>query len=150
MESFHNHFHPETAQAAVDVLEQAGCRVFVPMQPLCCGRPLYDYGMLDMGKRQLQEILDTLRPEIRAGVPIVGLEPSCVAVFRDELVNLFPNDMDARRLSQQTYMLSEFLMQRIDGYQPPRLEAQALVHGHCHHKSIMKLDAERQLLDKMG
>src|SRR6266571_2548389 len=101
-DTFNNHFHPETAIAAVEVLEAAGYRVEVPQQALCCGRPLYDYGMLDTAKHLLRTILDTLRPQITQGVPVVGLEPSCVAVFRDELVNLFPGDAEARRLSQQT------------------------------------------------
>jgi FAD/FMN-containing dehydrogenase/Fe-S oxidoreductase len=101
-DTFNNYFFPHTAQAAVEVLEAAGRQVFIPAKVLCCGRPLYDYGMLDQARRQLQEILDCLRPAIRAGIPVVGLEPSCVAVFRDELVNLFPDDEDARRLGRQT------------------------------------------------
>ena len=98
----------------------------------------------------LREILNTLRPQIQAGVPVVGLEPSCVAVFRDELTNLFPDDEDAKRLHDQSFLLSEFLNQKVEGYQPPRLERKALVHGHCHHKSIMGMDDETALLKKMG
>ena len=84
-DTFNNHFHPETAIAAVEVLESAGYQVVVPQESLCCGRPLYDYGFLDKAEQLLRQILETLRPHIRAGVPLVGLEPSCVAVFRDEL-----------------------------------------------------------------
>jgi Fe-S oxidoreductase len=109
-DTFNNHFYPETARAAVEVLEAAGHRVIVPTQPLCCGRPLYDFGMLDQAKRQLREILTALRSEIRAGTPVIALEPSCGAVFRDELINLFPDDEDARRLSEQTAGLAGFLM----------------------------------------
>src|SRR6185312_10054034 len=101
-------------------------------------------------KRQLTEILDTLGPLIQAGIPVVGLEPSCVAVFRDELVNLFPGDENARRLNRQSYLLSEFLVKKVDGYQPPRLEGTALVHGHCHHKALMGMDDEQELLSRMG
>ena len=108
-DTFNNHFFPDTLAAAVDVLEFAGCEVIVPRSGLCCGRPLYDYGMLDRAVAYLHEILAELRDEIRAGTPMVGLEPSCVAVFRDELINLFPNDMDAVRLSEQTFTLGEFL-----------------------------------------
>ena len=89
-DTFNNYFHPRTAQAAVEVLEAAGFRVLVPMQDLCCGRPLYDYGMLDTAQRWLRQILDALREEIRNDIPLVGLEPSCLATFRDELTNLFP------------------------------------------------------------
>src|SRR5689334_9029733 len=110
---------------------------------VCCGRPLYDYGMLDTAKRRLRDVLDKLRPAIRSGVPIVGLEPSCVSVFRDELINLFPHDQDAQRLSKQTYLFSEFLDEA--GYQPPALNRRAVVHGHCHHKALMKMGDEEQV-----
>jgi FAD/FMN-containing dehydrogenase/Fe-S oxidoreductase len=149
-DTFNNHFFPEAARAAVGVLETAGYQVVVPKRSLCCGRPLYDYGFLDEARRLLRQILDVLGPQITAGVPLVGLEPSCVAVFRDELVNLFPNDEDARRLSQQSFLLSEFLQQKAEGYQPPKLRRKALVHGHCHHTAIMKMDDEVAVLEKMG
>jgi Fe-S oxidoreductase len=108
-DTFTNHFSPEAGIAAVHVLEAAGFRVQVPQAALCCGRPLYDYGLLDMAKRKLREVLETLRPQIRSGVPLVALEPSCAAVFRDELVNLFPHDRDAQRLRDQTMTLAQFL-----------------------------------------
>ena len=149
-DTFNNHFHPETAKAAVEVLEDAGYQVEVPLQPLCCGRPLYDYGMIDLAKRLLRQVLDTLRPQIEDGIPVVGLEPSCVAVFRDELINLFPNDENAKRLSRQAFLLSEFLEQKAPDYQPPRLQRRAIVHGHCHHKAVMGLQADESVLSKMG
>jgi Fe-S oxidoreductase len=137
-DTFTNYFHPEIGRAAVDVLERAGHRVVVPPQPLCCGRPLYDYGMLDRAKVQLRQILETLRPYIRAGVPFVGLEPSCVAVFRDELGNLFPDDEDARRLSRQTFWLSEFLTNGGDAdlKRLPKMSGRAVLHVHCHQKAL--------------
>lgn len=147
-DTFNDHFHPEVAMAAVRVLEASGHRVIVPRASLCCGRPLYDYGMLDRAKRALREIIESLRPSIRAGIPVVGLEPSCVSVFRDELVELFPHDEDALRLSKSTFLLSEFLSD--EGWQPPRLERKALVHGHCHQKSVLRFDASTSLLKKAG
>jgi len=132
------------------VLEDAGFQVLVPAKSLCCGRPLYDFGMLDMAKGLLREVLDTLKPWIEAGIPIVGLEPSCVAVFRDELTSLFPRDEDAKRLSQQTYLLSEFLNRKVKGYRPPQLRRKALVHAHCHHKAVMKTADEEAILKKLG
>src|SRR5207253_6746905 len=132
-DTFNNHFHPETAQAAVEVLEAAGYQVMVPEQSLCCGRPLYDYGFLDTAEKLLRQILDTLRPQIEAGIPLVGLEPSCVAVFRDELTNILAHDEDAKRLAGQSFMLSEFLEQKAKDFQPPKLQRKAVVHGHCHH-----------------
>jgi FAD/FMN-containing dehydrogenase/Fe-S oxidoreductase len=150
-DTFNNYFLPSTAKAAVEVLETAGFRVLVPRANLCCGRPLYDFGMLDRAERLLLEILDHLEPEIEAGIPLVGLEPSCVAVFRDELVNLFPHDGRAQALSKQTFLLSEFLEQRLGpNSQLPQLPRQALLHGHCHHKSIMKMTAEESLLRRLG
>lgn len=147
---FNNHFHPAVLQAAAEVLESAGCRVSVPERWLPEGRPLYEFGMLRLAKWQLRRILDALRGEIRAGVPVVVLEPSSASVFRDELVNLFPEDEDARRLCAQTCTLGEFLLDRLDGYEPPRLEGKALLHGHCHHKAVLGFAAEPRLLQQMG
>lgn len=149
-DTFNNHFHPETARAAVTVLEAAGYRVVVPSQFLCCGRPFYDYGLLDLARRHLRQILDTLRSEIRAGVPLVGLEPSCVAVFRDELRGLFPHDEDARRLERQSFLLSEFLDQQARDLSLPRLARPALVQGHCHQKALMGMGADEHVLAKLG
>jgi Fe-S oxidoreductase len=149
-DTFTNHFEPEVAQAAVEVLEDAGYRVELPRSSLCCGRPLYDYGMLNLAKRQLRQILDTMRPQIEKGVPVVGLEPSCVAVFRDELLNLFPHEEDARRLARQTLTFSEFLVNEAEDFEPPRLEGRALVHGHCHQKALFGMGCDTELLDKLG
>jgi FAD/FMN-containing dehydrogenase/Fe-S oxidoreductase len=149
-DTFTNHFQPQIARAAVEVLESAGLRVEVPQRPLCCGRTLYDFGMLRLAKRWLEQILDELRPAIADGVPLVGLEPSCLAVFREELPNLLPHDEDAKRLSSQAFLLSEFLERKLNGWQPPSLAGKALVHGHCHHKALMKLDDEEAVLTKLG
>jgi FAD/FMN-containing dehydrogenase/Fe-S oxidoreductase len=149
-DTFNNHFHPNTAKAAVEVLEAAGFHVIVPKANLCCGRPLYDFGMLDRARALLLQILDELSPEIEAGIPVVGLEPSCVAVFSDELLNLFPNDKRAQALSRQTFLLSEFLETKGKDFQFPRLDRKALLHGHCHHKSLMKMTAEESVLSRLG
>src|SRR5581483_10776933 len=149
-DTFNNYFHPETGLAAVEVLEAAGFRVTVPQGFMCCGRPLYDYGMLDLAKHRLRATMKRLRPWIRAGVPIVGLEPSCVSVFRDELLNLFPENKDAKRLQQQVLLLSEFLERKAPHMTWPKLARQALVHGHCHQKSVMSMADEQRLLEKLG
>ncbi len=148
-DTFNNYFLPDTAKAAVEVLEAAEFHVLLPDANLCCGRPLYDWGMLDRAKSLLLEILDDLVPEIEAGTPLIVLEPSCAAVFRDELLNLFPNDARARRLSQQTFLLSEFLEKKAQHFQLPQLKREALIHGHCHHKSVMKMTDEEAVLKKM-
>jgi FAD/FMN-containing dehydrogenase/Fe-S oxidoreductase len=155
-DTFNNYFQPETAQAAVEVLEAAGWRVVVPAQPLCCGRPLYDWGMLRLARRQLRQIVAALRDEIRAGTPVVGLEPSCLAVFRDELLQQLPGDEDAARLARQSLLLSELLVREPSGWQPPRLSGEgerrreALVQAHCHHHAVMNLDAEKRVLAELG
>jgi FAD/FMN-containing dehydrogenase/Fe-S oxidoreductase len=149
-DTFNNYFLPDTAKAAVEVLEAAGFRVVVPKAHLCCGRPLYDHGMLDRAQRLLLHILDELSPEIEAGIPVVGLEPSCVAVFRDELVNLFPHDERAQALSGQTFLLSEFLEKYCGDFSLPRMERKALLHGHCHHKALAKMTAEEAVLRRIG
>jgi FAD/FMN-containing dehydrogenase/Fe-S oxidoreductase len=149
-DTFNNHFSPETGKAAVEVLEAAGFKVSLPTASLCCGRPLYDFGMLDRAKRLLLQTLDVLAPDIGAGIPVVALEPSCAAVFRDELINLFPNDQRARQLAKQTFLLSEFLEKKAKHFKLPTLARKALVHGHCHHKSLMKMTDEESVLTKMG
>jgi Fe-S oxidoreductase len=149
-DTFNNNFHPDTARAAVEVLEAAGFNVVVPMQDMCCGRPLYDYGMVAKAKKWLRHIIDVMRPEIEAGTPIVVLEPSCATVFRDELLNLFPNDELAKKLAAQTFLLSEFLNKHAPSYKPPKLAKKAVVHGHCHHKAVMRMRDYEELLAKMG
>jgi FAD/FMN-containing dehydrogenase/Fe-S oxidoreductase len=149
-DTFNNYFHPETTIAATEVLEAAGCEIILPPRPLCCGRPLYDYGFLAHAKRLLREILGTLRPEIEAGTPIVVLEPSCFAVFKDELLNLMPDDEDAKRLAQQVFLLADFLSKKVTAYKPPALNARVVLHGHCHHKAIARFEEEQELLEAMG
>jgi Fe-S oxidoreductase len=149
-DTFNNYFHPAVAKAAVDVLEDAGFQVVLPKQNLCCGRPLYDYGMLATARRWLRKILDSLGEEIAAGTPIVGLEPSCTAVFRDEVYEMFPENESARRLKQQTFTLAEFLEKHAPDYHVPTLQRKALVHGHCHHKAVMHFDCEKKLLGEIG
>jgi FAD/FMN-containing dehydrogenase/Fe-S oxidoreductase len=148
VDTFNNHFHPEVAVAAVEVLEAAGYRVTIPRRPLCCGRPLYDWGFLGTAKKLLRQTLRELQPVLDAGTPIVGLEPSCVSVFRDELGNLFPADDRAKRMKQQTMTLSELLSR--DNVPLPQLKRKALVQAHCHHKAIMKFEPEEALLRRMG
>ena len=150
VDTFNNSFHPGTARAALDVLRAAGCDVFIPPRRLCCGRPLYDFGLLDHAKAYLRDILDALATPIDAGVPVVVLEPSCASVFRDELRSLFPDDQRAAKLRAQTFLLSEFLERKLPGYSPPKVDGKVVLHGHCHHKAVMKMTDEESLLRKTG
>jgi FAD/FMN-containing dehydrogenase/Fe-S oxidoreductase len=149
-DTFNNFLHPEPMKAAVEVLEAAGFRVVVPMEALCCGRPLYDYGMLDLAKVFWRRMLSVLQPYIREGVPVVGMEPSCVAAFRDELPNMLPHDEDAKRLTLQTLTLAEFLERHAPDWRPPTLRRRAVVHGHCHQEATIGMSAEQQLYERMG
>jgi FAD/FMN-containing dehydrogenase/Fe-S oxidoreductase len=150
VDTFNNYFHPETSQAALEVLEDAGFTVTCSRRPLCCGRPLYDFGMLKRAKANLSQIMSALGPQIDAGLPIVVLEPSCASVFRDELHNLFPASECAAKLRNQTFLLSEFLQKYARDYQPPRLSRKVILHGHCHQKALMKMNHEEALLRSLG
>jgi FAD/FMN-containing dehydrogenase/Fe-S oxidoreductase len=145
-DTFTDLFHPAAGRAAVRVLEAAGFAVRVPDRRLCCGRPLYDFGMLDLAKRQLRRILDTLGGG-DADVPVVVLEPSCLAAFRDELPNLLPGAA-ATALAGRARSLAELLAGH--GWRPPRIGGRALVQGHCHQQSVIGMDADLALLAAAG
>ncbi|WP_332674550.1 FAD-binding and (Fe-S)-binding domain-containing protein [Aromatoleum sp.] len=148
-DTFNNYFHPEVAQAAAEVLDGAGFEVRVPRIHLCCGRPLYEFGMLDRARQYLLRILDTLDAEIRQGIPIVGLEPACVTVFREELPEILPDNEQAMRLSRLVFPLAEFLAQHAPDFPFAPLRREALVHGHCHQRAILGMDADAALLGKL-
>jgi FAD/FMN-containing dehydrogenase/Fe-S oxidoreductase len=149
-DTFNNYFTPETAQAAVSVLEDAGYHVEIPQQHLCCGRPLYDYGFLGMAKSYLRRNLNALAPYLSAGTPMVVLEPSCCSVFRDEMHGLLPDLPEAHQLAENTFTLSEFLEKKATGYVLPRSKSMAVVQGHCHHKAVMRFQSEKAVMEKMG
>jgi FAD/FMN-containing dehydrogenase/Fe-S oxidoreductase len=143
-DTFNGYFRPATGLAAARVLEDAGCRVELPREHQCCGRPYYDAGMLDQAKTALERILAAIEP----GVPMVVLEPACLSVFRDELAQLFPNDARAAALGAQVKSLAEYLQAR--GYAPKRAFGRALVQGHCHQKSLWGMSADAKLLQAAG
>ncbi len=149
-DTFNDYFHPEVAIAATEALEAAGFRVIVPEASLCCGRPLYDYGLLRLARRLLHQVLDGLRDEIRAGTPVISLEPSCGAVFRNELINMLPHDEDAKRLARQTFTFGEFLAEHAPHWEMPRLERKALVHFHCHQRATSDTDCDQRVLGRLG
>jgi FAD/FMN-containing dehydrogenase/Fe-S oxidoreductase len=147
-DTFNNHFHTDVGVACVEAIEEAGWQVVIPEGHVCCGRPLYDYGFLDLAERYLKRTLDVLREDIRKGTPIVGMEPSCLAVFKDEATGLLPHDDDASRLARNAMHFSEFF----EKFEIPvsRLERKAIVWGHCHHKATGGMDPEHELLKRMG
>lgn len=147
VDTFNDHFSPEVATAAFDVLTAIGYEVVLPRKRLCCGRPLYDYGLLDEARALLRSAVDELADDIQSGVPVIGLEPGCLSVFKDELLKQLPDDTMAKRLAEQTFLFSDFLG-RAD-YDWPELDADVVVHGHCHQKSIFGMKGETALLDKL-
>jgi FAD/FMN-containing dehydrogenase/Fe-S oxidoreductase len=149
-DTFTNYFQPEIAEAAHQVLSDAGFRVKVLQRHVCCGRALYDFGMLDKAKQYLHDSMDALAEEIATGIPIVVLEPSCASVFKDEAVNLLPDDPRTARLKRQTMLLGEFLMQRAPDYVPAKKAQKILVHMHCHHRAIFNMKDEVEVLKATG
>jgi Fe-S oxidoreductase len=136
-DTWNNYYHPQTLVAAEKLLARAGFQVEVPKGHICCGRPLYDFGLLAAARTYLSKVLERMTPQIDAGLPFIFLEPSCASVFKDELRELFPNDERAKRLSAQVWLLADWLTA-----EAPELAAgglagtHILVHGHCHHKAV--------------
>ena len=149
-DTFNNYFLPRTLGAAFDVLTSAGFNVRVPRKHLCCGRPLYDFGLLNTAKQYLRTVLDALAPELAAGTPIVVLEPSCASVFRDELPHLLGDDPRAAKLASQTLLLGEFLSRYAPEFKPAPRSGKIIVHGHCHQRAVMSMNEELALLRATG
>jgi len=151
-DTWNNYYHPQTLAAAETVLTQAGFAVRVPKGHICCGRALYDFGLLETARSYLARVLDRVEPEIEAGLPFIFLEPSCASVFKDEALELFPNDPRAQKLSRQVWLLADWLAAKAPEWASGRLEgAQVLIHGHCHHKAVFGGPAnEVALLRKAG
>jgi FAD/FMN-containing dehydrogenase/Fe-S oxidoreductase len=147
-DTFNNHFHPEVAHAAVRVLRHAGLHVRLPPAGLCCGRPLYEFGYLDEARSYLKRMVAALGDDLRAGTPIVFLEPACMSVMKEELPMMLPRDEQAKRLTMQSLLLSDFLEQQAQHVEFAPLRQSALVHAHCHHKGVLGFDAEQRLLQK--
>jgi FAD/FMN-containing dehydrogenase/Fe-S oxidoreductase len=149
-DTFTNYFEPWIAASAVEVLEKAGFRVTVERSHLCCGRPLYDYGMLDDAQAYLKAILRRLQPVIESGIPVVALEPSCAAVFKDEMLSLFPTDRDAKRLSAQVKIFSDFILENAREFTLEREFGKAVVQLHCHQKAVLDAKCPDGLLGQLG
>jgi FAD/FMN-containing dehydrogenase/Fe-S oxidoreductase len=136
-DTWNNYYHPSTLRAAETVLTLAGFKVETPHGHICCGRPLYDFGLLGAARSYLGNVLDRMAPQIDAGRPFIFLEPSCASVFKDELLELFPKDKRAEALSRQVWLLADWLAGKSPGFFSGRLQgAHILVHGHCHHKAV--------------
>jgi len=149
-DTFSDTFRPRYADATVAALEAAGESVHVPREWACCGRTLYDTGMLHLAKRSLRQVLDVLEPYIDAGVPVVVPEPSCLAAFRDELPQLLPDDPRAIALSRLAVSLSQHLAGRLDQLPAGSRSGRVLVHPHCHGRAVGTADGDRAVLEHLG
>ncbi len=143
-DTFNNGFSPDILEAAVRVLESCGFDVRLMHKQICCGRPLYDAGLLDQARRNLDDIMAGLSDVIDSRMPVVVLEPSCLSVFRDELRALFPTDTRATSLASSVKTLAELLQSK--GVTLPQLNENVHVHGHCHQKACGGMQAESHLL----
>ncbi|MFR9794700.1 FAD-binding and (Fe-S)-binding domain-containing protein [Streptomyces sp. MS06] len=150
-DTFSTYFHPSVALSAVRVLEEAGFRVAVPDQPVCCGLTWISTGQLPRAQKVLRHTLGVLRPYLEAGTPVIGLEPSCTAVFRSDTLELMPDDQDVQRLAGQVRTFAEQLVHHApEDWRPPRLHRRATVQTHCHQHAIMKFGADRELMRRAG
>jgi FAD/FMN-containing dehydrogenase/Fe-S oxidoreductase len=135
-DTFNNYFTPHVLEATASVIRKAGYTATLSPENLCCGRPYYDYGLLTSAQKQLKLLVEQLTPELTGETWIVGVEPSCLATFKDELLNIFPNDPAAKKLSERTLPLAQFLEAHTD-FQPAPTERKIVVHGHCHQKAVL-------------
>jgi FAD/FMN-containing dehydrogenase/Fe-S oxidoreductase len=150
VDTFTDHFTPEVGRAAVRVLEAAGYAVQVTGEPVCCGLTWISTGQLDGARRQLRRSLRALGPALRAGTPVVGLEPSCTAVLRGDITELLPADPRARQAAEATRTLAELLTQTPQ-WEPPDLAGlRAVAQPHCHQHAVMGWHADSALLARAG
>jgi FAD/FMN-containing dehydrogenase/Fe-S oxidoreductase len=149
-DTFTNHFAPQIGRAAVRLLEDAGWQVVVPRQALCCGLTWISTGQLGVARRMLRRTVRALAPHVRAGTRVVGLEPSCTAVFRNDARDLMPGDRDVQRLAGATVTLAELLHKRSEGWRPPRVDGDAVVQVHCHQHAVLGFDADTALMRAAG
>jgi FAD/FMN-containing dehydrogenase/Fe-S oxidoreductase len=151
-DTFTNYFHPHVGLSAVRVLEAAGWHVDIPAEPLCCGLTWISTGQLATAKRVLRRTSAHLAEHVHAGGLVVGLEPSCTAVFRSDAPELLPEDRDIARLRDQTVTLSELLLDHTPGWLPTTVpgDVHALAQVHCHQHAITGWDKDQELLAGAG
>ena len=140
-DSVNAHYRPEILASAVRALLAAGIPVAVARNRFCCGRPLYEYGFLGRARTQLADILDGFHAALPPDAQVIVLEPSCLSVFRDELLRLFPDEERASDLASRAMTLSSCLTER--GVRPARTLGRGVLHLHCHDKSLALPSDER-------
>ena len=146
VDSINAHYRPNILISAVSVLRKAGFRVAVAKEHFCCGRPLYDYGFIEKAKSQANHILDGFYHHLPDGASVVVLEPSCLSVFKDELLRLFSDSEKARSLANRCLTIADVLLQHDIPFE--KKYDTGLIHLHCHGKSLQLADSDRRLLEK--
>jgi FAD/FMN-containing dehydrogenase/Fe-S oxidoreductase len=150
VDTFTNAFSPEVGQAAVKVLEAAGYSVRVTSSQACCGLTWISTGQLDGARRQLRRTLAALAPALDAGIPIVGLEPSCTAALREDAGRLLASDPRVAALESSVKTLAE-LLRSTPGWTPPDLsDVTGVAQPHCHQHAVLGWDADAFLLKEAG
>jgi FAD/FMN-containing dehydrogenase/Fe-S oxidoreductase len=148
-DTFTNYFYPEVGRAAVAVLERLGYHVIVPPQT-CCGRPLYDFGLLDSAREHLDAVFTRILEVLQDDTPIVVLEPSCYAVFRDEAVNLCADRPGARALAERAVLFTAFVRPHLERGELPLGSEHTLAHVHCHQRAIVGIEPTAAALQAAG
>jgi FAD/FMN-containing dehydrogenase/Fe-S oxidoreductase len=147
-DTFTNYLAPDVGRAAVEVLEAAGYTVVLPAGPVCCGLTWISTGQLGRAKKVLERSMTTLVPHLTAGTPVVGLEPSCTAALRHDAPNLLPDNSFVSAAAASIDTFAEFLNQ--SGWEPPQIDADALVQTHCHQHAVLGFDADCSMMAKAG
>ena len=150
-DSFSRGLDQRGVKAAIKLLSEAGWQVFLAPPDTCCGLTWITTGQLKGARRHLENLLARLAPPAANGLPIVGIEPSCTAVLRDDLLELLPSDPRALMVSEATFTLAEFINAYCPDLPLPDLSGVSVVaQPHCHHYSVMGWEADRTLIKKTG
>jgi FAD/FMN-containing dehydrogenase/Fe-S oxidoreductase len=149
-DTFTDRFEPHVGLTAIDLLEHIGFRVVVPSQSVCCGLTRMNVGQLNLARREIRRTIKLLRPLLRSGAPVVGLEPSCTAMLRDDVPRLLPGDPEALALSDSVVTVAELLSRRAPDWTPPQVRRRAVVQTHCHQRAVLGTEADDALLDAAG
>ncbi|MEU8876680.1 FAD-binding and (Fe-S)-binding domain-containing protein [Streptomyces javensis] len=149
-DTFTNHLSPSVGRSAVAVLEAAGLRVVVPPKPVCCGLTWVSTGQLDRARTVMRRTLDVMAPALDAGLPVVGLEPSCTAALRTDLPELLTADPRAARLAESVSTFAQVLERYAPDWQPPRIDRPVVGQTHCHQHAVLGDAAERRLRERAG
>ncbi|CDR08993.1 FAD-binding and (Fe-S)-binding domain-containing protein [Streptomyces iranensis] len=149
-DTFTNHLSPSVGRSAVAVLEAAGLRVVVPPKPVCCGLTWVSTGQLDRARTVMRRTLDVMAPALDAGLPVVGLEPSCTAALRTDLPELLTTDPRAARLAESVSTFAQALERYAPDWRPPRIDRPVVGQTHCHQHAVLGDTAERRLRERAG